>query len=363
MLNNLKWRFAKAGVSATWEAPLPKWFARTFRAMGQVYYYSAVKNKEIFLQMVPEPLSNLLAKYYELNLDEWNIKNISDKSKSEVKTPLDKNKITIMFTGGKDSLHVLLTLLKKHKAENIQCVYIPNINKSESYYERTTVDKICTKAKVKFIVVDVSNSVRINREGHNIGLRDQLLVVLALPYILQFGSHRVIFGLHDAFWKLSGPLFTSHCSAFGFLMDHLREMGVEIKIEPHPNKAITEIQITRELIEKWPEYFWMTNSCYRQLNFRERQHKACQERHPDFKIYHGCGNCIKCLRINGILALYESSGNFAARWNMAKEVNNKFITNHVGDHTLLEIVKLLQADVLKAKHSDVSSEPLLPPHT
>ena len=277
---------------------------------------------------------------------------------------MKKGKYTIMFTGGKDSLHVLMYLLndKKVKPQDIQCVYIPNINKSETHYERQTVEKICTKAKVKFVVVEVSNSVRINREGHNIGLRDQLLVTLALPYIIDFQSPTVIFGLHHAFDKMDAPLFTSHSSAFNCLELALRNLGVEIKIEPHPSRGISEIQITRELIEKYPEYFWMTNSCYRQLNFRERQHKACQERNPDFKIYHGCGSCLKCLRINGILALYESSGNFAARWNMAKEVNNTFVKKYPHDETLLEVVKLLRADVLERKHSDISSESTLPVH-
>ena len=348
---NLKWRFGNAGISGTWDCDLPVGYAKLFREMCQAYYYSATKKSKVFMQGMSDPINSLVADYYNYNnvqVSTWESSKLKEIEKGEYKT--DSKKVTIMFTGGKDSLHALLHYMEKLDKSKIQCIYIPNINRSETLYERKTVEQIAKKCGVSFQIVEIKNSVRINRSNHNIALRDQLILTLALPYIVQFRSSTVCFGLHNAFRHLAdSSLFTSHISAFKFLTTRMESSGINLKIVEHPRSPITEIEITKELIEKHNEFFWMTNSCYRQLNFRERQNASCQKRHPDFKIYNGCGNCLKCLRIHGILCLYESSGHKAARWNMAKEVNNVFLEKYSSDHTLLEILKELRGDILKTK--------------
>ncbi len=357
MLNKLTWRFGHVGISGTWDAPLPPGFNQLFREMCQIYYYSATMSKIGWLHKISEQMSSLLEKFFKSNkidITSFEIENFVPIKSGPL--PLDKDKTTIMFTGGKSSLHALLTLLEKTKPKNIQCIYIPNISKSESIYERKSVEEICTRLETRFKIVECSNSVRLNRANHNIGLRDQLLVVLALPYIVDFGSSNIIFGLHDAFITRSGPLFTSHGSAFLLLSERIAQNGMSLKIGPHPISDITRPEIIKDLVKKWPEYFWMTNSCSRQPSSRVDQNSKLKERHPDFKIYNGCGTCIKCLRTNGVLALLEGSGHRVARWNMAKEVSNIYLKKFQNDLELKNIVKELHTNILKGKHSDISSD-------
>lgn len=348
---SLKWKYGAAGISGTWDCPLPKGYAKLFREMCQIYFYSALKKSRVYMQGISDPMNALLAEFYNangINVDSWDVLPLKEIQKAEHK--IDTEKTTLMFTGGKDSLHALLYYLEKLDKSKIQCIYIPSINKSKSVYERETVKKICDKLGVLLHVVEVSNSVHFNRSGNNIGLRNQLLVTLALPYIVDFGSSIVVFGLHDAFHNISDPnLFTSHVSAFGYLTHRMQSSGIRLEIKPHPVDEISELEITKELIEKHSELFWMTNFCDRQSKFRERQNEKLRERHPGFKTYNGCGNCIECLKINGILSLYEYTGNKAARWNMAKEVNNTFIKIFPEDETLKKIVDELRGNILKTE--------------
>ncbi len=356
-MKRISFRFGTMGLSANYDVEYPKWFSLLFREMAQIYFYSATKRPSISLQNVSAEMVNLLRGYLEANELKYDLRVtlpiVKDANYETAK--LDPNKFTVMLTGGKDSLHALMVLLEKHKKKNIQCLYVPNINKSESYHEKIAVTEVCKKAGVRFRIIDASNSIQLNRSGHNIALRSQLLVTLALPYILDFGSHNVTFGLEHLDYPDPG-LYTCSKESFDFFKNALNNTyNIKLNIVDHPMAPIKEFDIIKQMIEKWPEYLDLSSSCYRQLNFREKQNSLLRERHPDFKCYQGCGNCVKCLRINGVKALYDSSGHFASRWNMAKEVNNIFVTKFSDDKELGNIVKELRTNVLERKHLDVGT--------
>jgi len=243
----------------------------------------------------------------------------------------DAGKYTLMMTGGINSTLTLLRLIEAHGKENIQCVYVPEINKGEMHGHLVASTKICGTLGVKLVVVDAWNSINLNKEFGNKGLCEQLLITLALPHILEFQSSNVIFGTEfsDQFYR----------KALEFFNVHLIITGQSVKTS----------EVIRKLIEKWPEYLYMTSSCVKQDKFRKKQYEKFVQMQPGFKAYEGCGACLECCQINGILTNYDFTGNKAARWNVAKKVNNTFIFSFQKDPELTKIVKELHRTILKAE--------------
>ncbi len=351
----LVWTHNKAKIAAKYDVPLPPGFHRLFKEVADCYYFSAVKSPNPVLRGTTKEMRDLLAGYYAANKIDHTLRASITVVPPAPVTKLDDDKVAIMLTGGKDSVHALLEVLKTTKPENVMGIYIPNINRSESYYEKQAVPNICNKLGVAHHVVDLKNGVKLNRTDHNIALRDQFMVMIALPYIIQFGAKRVMFGLKGA--HLPAAMFTSEIEAFDLFEKRLLLDGIEIKVIFHPRGKITELQIIRELFEKSPEILALTSSCYTQLNFRESRNKACQVRNPGVKIYHGCGSCLKCLRVNSALMLYKESGPLLERKKMVREIFDRFVESHYGDDELRVMMKEFKTHGLLASPEKVQKKP------
>ena len=60
----------------------------------------------------------------------------------------------------------------------------------------------------------------------------------------------------------------------------------------------------------------LTSSCYCQKNFREHRNDLLTSKFPKQYLYHGCGSCVKCMRINGGILAFTSNftRDFAQHW-------------------------------------------------
>ena len=344
-MKRLTCNFPNGKFSAGYECLIPKFFNFIFKDIVTAYYYSCEKRSR-FIIKGDENIHNLLKDYLMFNgLKSANIlftlKNSWEFIKEEYKP--NSERVSIMFTGGKDSLHLLLKLIEQYGRENIIAIYCKNLNRSEACYEKETVKIICDKLGVKYRLIDITNSIKLNRNDHNIGLREQLILGCALPYIMSFKASKVFYGLHDGFEKLTPALFTSHKKAFAHVTKSLTSYGVNLEIRNHIDYPdVSEISILKDLIENHYDLFLMTNSCYTQKNFREMHHEKQQSKYKTIRLYNGCGVCLKCLRINAALLIYRDvEKNKVESIRLSQFIAGKFHRDYPGDNILKELVSLM----------------------
>lgn len=238
----------------------------------------------------------------------------------------------VFFTSGKDSLHLALYL----KARSPVLVYIDGLNRSESVYEKRTGAAFAKAFGFDFKILKIPKPIKRNRSGHNIGLRDQIIVATAYPLIQKLEISEVWFGVTHPVQppELFTETFQAHDLA-SVLYDH------EVTVRFHFENGFSEMAIMKECIEK--DLLKFTSSCYSQPNFREHKHKLLKNKFPKQSLYHGCGSCLKCLRINGSIVAFDPgvSPAFRAYW-LRK-------TRDVKD----DVVKSLRWYIFKGKESDV----------
>lgn len=334
--------------TATYPAEIvPGWFQKCLSETVRAYAASASKSP-IITEGVSNNLFKLVHEYFIANRFPTPRQLPAQPSKNTFTFPVfDKDRVSVMFTAGKDSLHLLVRLIERGiRPGNIQAVYVKNLNRSETWYEQRAIPEIASLLGITYQIVDVTNSIRLNRTGHNIGLREQLILACALPYILDFKSPLIFYGLHDGFEHMSPPLYTSHKSAFDIYRNYLFEdFNVRLFVANHPDYPnVSEHSIAKDLITRHRDLLNKSRSCYTQKNFREHHHGNLQAKIPNIPIYNGCGYCLKCLRINGAILLYcEQAGK-------APEPEKSFLRKHLKysadekfphDKTLKDIVSLL----------------------
>lgn len=342
-------KFPKGGkFSLTYNFKPPEWFTNFFWQFVWSYYYSATRPKFLYLNKFSKDMANLLTDYFHsIEHNDWQL---VDPPKSKVDKEfagqvLDEKRHVLMFTSGKDSLDLLLRLLGDHPKENILCLYLKNINRSETHYEQKYIKEICKILEVNYEIIECSNGVSINRTGHNIGLRDQLILGASVPYILKFNAKNVWFGIHHSFTELLENLYTSHQKAFRHMQNHLEKLMVEINVRCHLDAPeLNELLITKRLIENNPELLRLTSSCYAQQNFRERHYANLKKKFPTLPLYEGCGHCVKCCRINGAIFLYDKKAQGAPdseRYFFKKFLRAEYMRKFKKDETLTEIINLI----------------------
>ena len=222
--------------------------------------------------------------------------------------PLRADRVTVLCSGGKDSVHLAVRLLETGCAPaDCQLVYVTNVNRSEAHYERLAVQRVAKELGVAHVLVPVTNGIRLNRFRHNIGLREQLLLGCALPHVVAFGSGRVLFGSMGREWEEFHPeLYASHESAQTLYAAFLAASGIPVQIGPHLDYPDhDERWMLEDFIRRHRALLTLTASCYTQANFRERHHALLAAKVSRLPIYQGCGICLKCLRINAGLLLYD----------------------------------------------------------
>lgn len=354
----IKKQFPKGSVTSRYDVIVPHFFKNYFTSVVTAYYYSAIKPKIALIKNVDQFHLDLLKNYMASESKDSQIEGILKRIVDNHIYEPDKNKHVVMFTSGKDSLHLLLRLIGEYGEENVLALYCKSINKSEAYYEVRSAEEICKKLGVKFKAIDISNSIKLNRENHNIGLRDQLTLCLSMPYIMDFKAHKVWYGITRGFVDLLSGVFSHHKTAFEFSQKYLESIGINIEISNHIDyPEVNEDKITKDLIENHRELLFMTSSCYAQLNWREKMHKNLQERVHNLEIYPGCGYCVKCCRVNMALLNYDNKNveDVTARQVLFKHIYKLYKEKFSDDKTLTDQINLY-SNILKSESLDVVSE-------
>ncbi len=213
-------------------------------------------------------------------------------------TKWDGDRVMVCLTGGKDSVLMLLEMIEARGADNVIGFYVDGLNRSEASYERAAVSAICEKHGVRYAIARAQVSGAKNRTGHQIGLRDQLVLTMAMMYARYFEANSFAMGIHFDEHDETAPTWSESATAIG-LWSELT--GFTVHTLP-----IDELAIINRMIEHHMDTLEMTVSCYTQRNFRESQHARMVKKFPDSWVHpNGCGICNKCLRIQGAVALHR----------------------------------------------------------
>ena len=192
----------------------------------------------------------------------------------------------------------------------------------------------------------VTNGVKLNRLSHNIGLREQLILFLALPHILEHRAGAAYYGLHAQIGSLSPALWTADAEALGLASAFLAAHGLGLACRKHIDfPDVDEERIIADLCARAPDLLRESTSCYTQPNFREQHHKMLSKKLPGLPLYKGCGNCVKCCRINAGLLLYAQERETwpeGPRKNLAAHITKRFNEKFKDDHTLESMVNQLK---------------------
>ncbi len=307
--------FSIGGERLEVEAPELNGYKWLFYQVLYCYYLSAKKAKLIKSVVLSRPLLLFIQSYFQKNSIDYTSggePGVENKFHGLIKT--DPKKHAVMLTSGKDSVHLLKFLVEKYGAENIIGIYVDRINKSEAIYEAAASKILADLFQIQFKKVEVTNSIDLNREGHNIGLRDQLLLTLALPFIFEFGAAKVWYGVTHH--EQPPQLWTETQEAHQFVLEVIRKMWqVDLEVHFHCENGFHEFDILRDAVQDLG-LLSLTSSCYCQKNFREHRNDLLTSKFPKQYLYHGCGSCVKCMRINGGILAFTSNftRDFAQHW-------------------------------------------------
>lgn len=341
-----KFHFSKKGynLAVEYQFEVGEWFKQLFYEMGQAYFYSATKDHEVYLEDVSEAMKNLIQEYYMgVGVHMSRFKHIPLNRFTQAKHEVNLDKITVAFSGGKDCIHLLLKLIESGiDKKDITCVYITNLNRSESFYEQQSGAEICAKLGVEYALIPINNSIPVNRSGHNIGLREQLVSTLALPIMVKNGSSILYFG--NKIVNRPGQIWCTTPKPFELITERFAQSGITYQMMIHPGHKndITDVDITNDMLENYPEYLQMSSSCYTQQNFREQKHKMLKQNLPDIPIYHGCGNCQKCVIINGCVYLkYKDTAPKGQVEHLKKHLNKKYQAKFLDNHDIQHLMEII----------------------
>lgn len=321
----------------------PEWFPQFFFEIACAYHIGAKNPSVIDLSKFREPIANLMKRYLESK--KMDIRMVGIPSPIiPVKELIQGENICIMLSGGKDSVHLLVKALEKYPKDKLYCFYVPNLNKSEQYYEKKSVIKICNKLGVKIITPEVKNSVQINRMNHNISFREQLIFTICLPYILNYQCGKIYWGNYVSFFDPFAHLYVASKESVDFISQCLEEFGIKITHHNHTDlvENFNADSIFSEMVIQYRELLDLTSSCYTQINFRENRHKLLKGKIKSINIYNGCGSCIKCLRINAaILAFGEYDKKSQDYIYLANHIMKFYKEKYHHDETLSQLVPML----------------------
>lgn len=278
-------------------------FSELFRAVYTLYTISVSNAKAIYTNKLTPNGIEILNNYLSINKIKTELLTYDWEPYTNADFKINGDNNLILFTSGKDSTYLLTKLIKQNK--KTYAIYFPNINKSESIYEKKSVVEICKDLNVPLIIPKVTNSIRVNRDGHNIGLREQLLLSLAMPVAEKYGCSNIYLGVYAT--EKPPELYAAWPETLSLTEKLLTDFNYNVSIN-YMNEE-TEYTVLKSLAQNNSNLLRKCTSCYSQINFRENKHKRLKEKLPNLDIYKGCGSCIKCLRINSALlpSFYKTS--------------------------------------------------------
>jgi len=250
----------------------------------------------------------------------------------EIEPPEIVGEPILALTTGKDSLHALMSLLDMGYKPHL--FYLDRINKSEAFYEKPKVKEIAKKFDLPLHIPQVTYSAIINRQNHNIGFRELLIYGAAIPYMQQHNLDTIIFGI----WRelREGPLSgDSHQ-----VMSTYSEIS-GYKYSFHPlGIEYGEDKCIKDFCEKYYDLFPYVTSCYTQINYREKMYENISSK-TGFPIYHGCGYCIKCCRINLGLIAYTNLGCLKSRKLLLGHIEKQIKIKNLDDPVINSLLKVV----------------------
>jgi len=299
--------------------------------MGAAMKIFAASMRDKGLERIPYGFADLVKGYYKVMRIEKKVivTNTVDSFES-----WDGDKVMVCLTGGKDSAMMLLECVAKYGNENVIGFYVDGINRSEQSYEREAAKRICEKHGVQYIQAQAQISGAMNRSGHLIGLRDQLILSMASMFARQEGVSKLALGLHYDPNSETSPTWSESKTALTMWVELAHDCGfpVELIVLPY-----NEIETIDKIYADHPDTLALTVSCYTQRNFRENQHTKMRKRYPNSWVHPtGCGLCVKCLRIQGVVAVEERNT------EMMDYVVQRHLADYPNDPTLVLVNERIQ---------------------
>ena len=183
--------FSKRGKSfnAEWDLEFDDWYKMLFFEMMQVYYYSVERENTIIASGITEATRDMICAYYQReSIQIENVEISTTKRLDEVPVlKFDDTLHAIAFDGGMSGVAKLLKMIADGiPPKNILCIYIAGMERGFK-----SPAPIAESLKVNFKTVRVKHSLRCD-DGRD--LKQELLTILALPYMLEFGVNEISFG-------------------------------------------------------------------------------------------------------------------------------------------------------------------------
>lgn len=216
--------------------------------------------------------------------------------------PNSEHKKIVALSGGKDSIHLLLKIISIYGKEKIEACFVSGINRSESHYERISAIELCKTLGIKLNIFKVSNSIKFNRTGHNIGLREPLIAACIIASKPLNERYEIFFGNIHSYRTQDSKLWGASAIALNIAFG---EIAPNVKFFDHIYAIDDATIIFKEMIQKYRDILDGSSSCYSQMNFREHKNKKMIEKFPTIRLYHGCGSCLKCLRLNAAILRFS----------------------------------------------------------
>lgn len=273
------------------------------------------------IEQMPSNWAPLLRDYYQAA---GITKSVYTGTASPTPPPLPGWRTLVLMTAGKDSTLKLLHQVERYGQKDVVAFYVDGLNRSEASYERDAVRRISETLGVRHVIVRCRVSGAKNRTGHWIGLRNQLVHAIAAAWAPALDGGRLADGTHHEITSETSPLWTQSRSAY--------RQWASITGMPVETMDMGEIEIIEEMWEQHPGFLAMTVSCYTQRNFREKQHEKTGKRFPQSWVHPtGCGICLKCLRIQGVVAMLRGDD------SMLEYVMERRAKDHPNDSMLRKL--------------------------
>lgn len=264
--------------------------------MGAAMQLYAASMRDTGLERLPGRFAKLLTGYYNVvRID----KKVVQTTDVPAFTQWIGDRVMICLTGGKDSVMQLIECIDEYGKDRLIGFYVDGLNRSEQSYEREAVVALCKLHGIPHIIAKAQISGQMNRMGHMIGMRDQLILTMATMYARREAASTLAMGLHFAESSETSPLWSESRTAITLWADIAKAKGFPVTIRVLPYDELETI----DRIIGHMDSLNLSVSCYTQRNFRENQHQRMVKKLPGSWVHpNGCGLCIKCVRIQAVIA-------------------------------------------------------------
>lgn len=220
---------------------------------------------------------------------------------------MDKDKVLVGLSGGKDSVYSLVTAVEKYGSNNVVAVNIDSIMRILPKEELEASKDICRMLGVELVIIPIHYSFKKYRGIYN-GAEIAMATALMVPVAFDYGIRNIVLGTlknEKDIFDVQAPTISETGTMIALFNNFLSDVGIDIEI-------YSGVKDTKEplvyLMSNYPELMGETVSCMMLSHLYTSHKKRAIQKYPDFPFYRRmCGVCPKCMTINVFRMRYEKN--------------------------------------------------------